>query len=570
MLGSDEPAGMEPIAAMNPFISDDDESSNPASISHMEHTSNIMVSPGRSAQPKQHQQQEQQQPPPPPPDSLTDAETLSRQESLIARYQEEIYWLKLEMEMMHQANESMEERLALLTRNTKNHEANTNGYHSDNHVVVVDCKDFHTETKETETDHSITTIMRSSLKSKPILNPINQGMAKALAETECKVPGSLTDRISIGEKENVRREDFISMNGHDKDNGQTPLVEKNREILRKEIITPSITTGRDQATTTESIGIDSAQKEMILLLSSTDSNDLLKQWKRQEQVTIRHLDRVALLWSRVDESVRGLELTISKVGGGGILPSTQGEQQHSVLLSTLEMASLVHGQVKMALMLVELALRNNIASFKNDYARLSFCCIDSSIEARLDQIQSHAMTSIQQIKSTVEEKMIKLLKQSESEAATVRAALEEKLQQLVLLQKRQRELGGRLRDAHYEISPELFTKRGLRPNEIPVTRDVLVQLQNEVLHVVKRVKEKDDEIDELNTTLNEYKVRERSLTDELKRYVSDSAGRQIREQRRRAARMRLEESSTDSNDQFSSSDDEQITSDHGESIYEEL
>lgn len=76
------------------------------------------------------------------------------------------------------------------------------------------------------------------------------------------------------------------------------------------------------------------------------------------------------------------------------------------------------------------------------------------------------------------------------------------------------------------------TNESGNPVEMLMSKKALETLQQEVLSVVQKVNEKNETIGRLNAVIEEHKVRERSLMEELRRHIKDQADRQLLEQQR--------------------------------------
>jgi hypothetical protein len=202
----------------------------------------------------------------------------------------------------------------------------------------------------------------------------------------------------------------------------------------------------------------------------------------------------------------------------------QLDEERERLLSTLETATLVHGQIKVSLMLIELKLRNNLACVVSDHQTQSSPHMQTqdSLKSHLSKIHSDAMAAIEQVNSVLDEQMAKLEGKASEEAVLVKKTLETKMNNLKRTEKRQSTIE---REVAAMVEEEKAKNRGAvgdsSPDDVYVSRKVMERLQKEVLQVVERVKEKNEEIGRLKTTIQEHKVREQSLMEELQRLVKD-------------------------------------------------
>jgi hypothetical protein len=276
------------------------------------------------------------------------------------------------------------------------------------------------------------------------------------------------------------------------------------------------------------------------------------QWIQEAQVAaIASLDRVALLWDRADESIQSLEGAMVEIQS-----SHNHHQDAERLLSVQQTATLVHGQIKVSLMLIELKLRNSLACLENDQSSsVHGQMVDTesnNLRKEFENIQTKAMDAIADVDALVEEQIERLRSQSIEESSTLHEMHESKFVDLRQLLNRQEQLEGELTRIQ-----NAGDRAGSNTIDMYVSQEALETLQNEVLQVVERVKEKNETIGRLTAEIEEHKVRERTLMEELKRHMNDQADRQLLEQQRIMQQ----------NAQFENSDD--CSSENGSSEYEE-
>jgi peptidoglycan hydrolase CwlO-like protein len=301
---------------------------------------------------------------------------------------------------------------------------------------------------------------------------------------------------------------------------------------------------------------DKAEKlknEMLLLRSTSEAAERMNLIQQDRDETLDGLERVSTLWNRADEAVHGLESIIMELRPRDDQPNEDRER----LLSTLETATLVQGQVKVSLMLVELKLRNSLVCLKNDQVQLgALAPPDSAFSERLMEIQNEAMSSISKIEALVEKQIHSLGQQAASETELVRETMEAKVADMKQMLEKQEQLEEEIRRLKQSVNstPQSGTERRSSEQalELFVSQQALETLQNEVLQVVEKVKEKNEVIGRLTAEIDEHKVRERTLMEELKRHMKDQADRQLEEQQRIMKE----------NAKYEESDDESYTSDY--------
>lgn len=244
------------------------------------------------------------------------------------------------------------------------------------------------------------------------------------------------------------------------------------------------------------------------------------------EIVLAALDRVALLWDRADQSIQSIESVMMEVRPN---PSQDAERA----LSMLETASLVQGQIKVSLMMIELQFRNGLTCLEHDQSATSAFSTNASsklLADKMQSIQAEAMESIIKIESIVEEQIKELRVKSEKESLAIREMHENKVIDLRQLLDRQAELEKEIE----RLQSEKTANGQSVPSavEMLVSQKALETLQSEVLLVVERVKEKNETIGRLNAEIEEHKVRERTIMEELKRHMKDQADRQMAEQQR--------------------------------------
>jgi hypothetical protein len=254
-------------------------------------------------------------------------------------------------------------------------------------------------------------------------------------------------------------------------------------------------------------------------------------WVQENRdTTAAFLDRVSLLWDKADESVQTLEGTMLEI----MHSTSAGHSQHyradaERLLSVQEAAVALHGQIKVSLMLIELKLRNSLAFLENDATlndgRVIFA---NDLRLQLDAIQKETTDSMEEIETRTNKLIRNLNVQSIGESIRLRDMHESDVTNLHEMARRQELLEGEMTKIHISGDKSIHPSSG----EMLVDQESLQLLNNEVNRVVERIKEKNESIGRLQAEIEEHKVRERTLMDELKRYMSEQADEQKKEQER--------------------------------------
>ena len=499
------------------------------------------------------------------------------------KHKEEMYWLRLELLTARKEKEAVEDRMAELYRDMQDlHNDSAKQRGSPRRPLALDADYVAGLHGQVDKFERLLRIMNNQIA---LVRSASDAVAQSLKEEisdlmdeKCQTEMELMNKCAELEKENKKTnlqleqalthqhqlqdaKSIPSGKSQEQETRAAPIgsIETNMEKQKLQAEVERLRKGlaREKRNTLECQAksrleraslidqVDKLQKDMLVLQSAAEAAQRLDQ-----EETVQTLDRVSMLWDRADESISNLESVIMELRPSP--PAQQQEQQQQQwesvnpavdgqerLLSTLETASLVHGQVKVSLMLIELKLQNNLACLKSDHVGESSNPENGtpqestlSIDDRIKEIRDEAMAAIQQIESVLDEQIQKLDSQSAEEANVVKVTLASKVKDLDQLQSRQEQLEAevtKLKDNEANgHSPESKDEM----SDLFVSREVMERLQNEVLQIVERVKEKNETIGRLTATVEEHKVRERSLMEELKRHMKEQGERQLQEQRR--------------------------------------
>lgn len=299
------------------------------------------------------------------------------------------------------------------------------------------------------------------------------------------------------------------------------------------------------------------------------------------------LERVALFYERADESIQALETIIMEL-------RINHSDEAAKLVSTLEMASAVHSQIKLSLMLIELKFRNNMGSI---VASLAANNPDVPVESaysngkrdvkyilqQIERMKQETSESIADVEALLTLQMDELRTKSMEESTHLRELHDSKVADLKQIQSRHAQLEAEI-ERYLSNPTDLKGSTGVVPaitatatttgSDVVVSQQALQTLQTEVLQVVHRIKEKNEIIARLTAEIQEHKIRERTLMEELKRHMREQADRQLAEQHRimqQNARRMVSRQETDEDDEFSEeelSEYEEQTVDDDEIVYE--
>jgi hypothetical protein len=263
--------------------------------------------------------------------------------------------------------------------------------------------------------------------------------------------------------------------------------------------------------------------------ATVEAIELLDALARGRLEILTNLDRVAMIWERANDSVHSLQEIMDKLRPQD---ETKDREDRERLLSTLETASLVHGQIKVSLLLVELKLRNQLSLLKNDKLRMEHSDIsvekDTRIEERMQEIQKKALSGLDMVEKSLTDQIKQIEEAERDETKKMQETLQEKTEELKELQAQHISLEAeisKLRRREEKEKRQSIDEKSEenRSAEVAVSKAVLERLQAEVLTVVERVKRKNDTIVKLKTMIEEHKGREAVLKKELRRMKKRSS-----------------------------------------------
>ena len=303
-----------------------------------------------------------------------------------------------------------------------------------------------------------------------------------------------------------------------------------------------------------------ALEEQIDSLRESKAADGAQEVEPCQSMIQEALDRVALLWDSANESIRSVESAMAVVSPD---PSKDTERT----LSVFETASIVNEQIKLSLMVIELQFRNRLRCLGHDHSSTRSFVLDGDSKAlndKVKQTQDEAMESIGKVGSFVEEQIQVLRVKFEEEALALREMQEARAVDLRQSLDRQTQLEKEISRLKSGKTSKINAPSAV---EMLVSQKAMETLQREVLLIVERVKEKNETIGRLSAEIEEHKVRERTLMEELKRHMKDQTDRQMAEQQRLMAQHAQHESS-ESEGASTSSDYEERTVE--ETVYDEI
>jgi hypothetical protein len=281
--------------------------------------------------------------------------------------------------------------------------------------------------------------------------------------------------------------------------------------------------------------LDAAMEDLKVLRSKGGIREAAKVLDRvaQEREAINSdMDRVGTIWELADASISYLEGTIDQLRP---IDAATGKVNQKKMLTTLESASLLHGEIKVSLLLIELKLRNQLQCLKNDKLTLgSEAPSDEEVIKKMEEIQKDALTALQQVETTLTEQMKELEETALKDTAQMKIALQERVKTLEEMKTEYSVLEGEIsqlklsnHDSVGDIgnsssSGEQAVKGRNDGQVVAVSSPVMNQLHAEIVRIVDRIQEKNATILSLKKELEEHKAREENLRKELKRALRNN------------------------------------------------
>lgn len=483
------------------------------------------------------------------------------------KYEEKLYWLKLELVTTQKEKQAVEDRMTKLFRDIQEVKEGDKGMRWENGSIdEIDLMQKHE--RSVRTLQSQIELLRAS--SDQVVKSLKDEIKDLLSE-KARSEMELMNQLADLEKEKDEMTKRLGGGGAEDESlkpGENAELKLEIQQLRQEKAALAEQLRAERASARETISVlrhdktslteqvEKMQGDLVVLRASVDTVHSIDQMKQDRDESMKALERVAQLWERADKTLNHLESLVELLQDDD---DDDGEENdRSRLLDTLESASLLHGQVKVSLMLIELKLRNTLACLKNDSSQLAVAFTDPNIAKQIKNAQAEALAEIRKIQDQVQTQMESLETKSARESSeVVRNTLESKMKEMKELRERQVQLE---RDIHRMSVEELSVMAREHSSsenqqvELFVSRKILERLQTEVRQVVQRVKDKNETIGRLEATIDELSARERTLIQELKRLMNARSTQTLQEREKLPLMKLLQElgASADiiSDDQF--------------------
>ena len=487
--------------------------------------------------------------------------------SLEIKHREDLYWLKLELDTTRREKEAVEDRMAELYRDlqeldevkpraTRLVSGDDDFIKSMHQQLVKYEKMVRVLSNQIQLVRSSTDTVVKSLKEEisELMDEKSRSelsLMNKIAEVD-KTNQELKTRLVIAEQNQRSQSSSRRPNLHTSPENNQELLSEDLKKLQDHIVkleledkakAAKFVKEREEASQDiEKISnenralkleLEQLQNEIVGIRSSATGAQVIRLAQNDREATKVLLERVALIWDRAEEFIQNLESTMTEFNSRE--EDYEGVDEYRCrVLSTLDTVSLVHGQVKVSLMLIELKLRNNLSGLRNErYESGADASTDEVFISRLDSIQSETMTEIEKVERLIDEQVEKIEAQAKSETQKVKEHLESRVNDLRQMETRQKELEEEISENHKDQRVQTGPRESSNClTDSVVSRASLERLQTEVLQIVERLNEKNEYIGRLNATVEEHKVRERALMEELKRLREEQARIQMEERQR--------------------------------------
>ena len=297
-------------------------------------------------------------------------------------------------------------------------------------------------------------------------------------------------------------------------------------------------------------------EDFAILRSEQNSQDLvqaLDSIAKEREDIVSTLNRVADIWDRADASVLSLEDFMDRFRPTDDIQVTEDRER---LLSTMETASLVHGQVKVSLLLMELKLRNQLHSLRNDNLSMAWASPgDDEVIKNMRDIEKHVLESVDHLQTTLSHQIHQIEKQSLEETKCVKETIQQRAESLETMQADYKDLEQQIdklkptdSDPNGQLLAPTVSFDGTKsPEKTSISNPVMDQLHDEVMKVVELMQEKNGTIKSLKYKIGEYQLREQQLKKELKRAIrrqsNEDDGKETKQVLRTAKSFRTSEES---------------------------
>ncbi len=475
------------------------------------------------------------------------------------RHKEGIYWLQLELDNARRENNATEEQMGELLSDLQGMTKLPNPAEV-SEEVLRDATIKNYEQALASMENQITMIKTSAGE---VVKTLKEEIAELMEDRASMEVDLLNQLAALDNEKSIREAEFehelkakhdtirrlLSAGGTATTSAETAdLEEYEAEISRlmedKKKIEEKLTEDCEQAyeevqrlelaNARLKADLDRAEDDLELFQSEGDpdkTKEALQTIAREREDTVEALQSVAAIWEKANAAIVALEDSMDQLRPDDDVP-VKGDRER--LLSTLETASLVHGQVKVSLMLIELKLRNQLQSLKNDKLQtgLTNHCDDKVVE-QMKSIQTDVLKVIAQVEATLSGQIQEIEQRTLEETRSMKEAIQKRSVTLDTMQIEHKALEeeiSRLKatngSAVVNLKDEEAKSSSNNDNDAVlngISRAIVDELQLEVLRILERVKEKNTLIEAMKRKIEENKASEERLKKELKRALRKQA-----------------------------------------------
>jgi hypothetical protein len=482
-------------------------------------------------------------------------------------YKQQVYWLLLELGNTRREKVASEERMAELYQDLMHQEESTDITGSVPPVEgdsVELLQELQAKVHKYEHTFGILDNQMNMVKTScdQVVKTLKEEIAD-LMDDRCRMEMDLLNQLAATENEKrnakldlqvqirIKNETIARLQQQNEDNDSRDVEELEDQLAKLRMAKKDVgdILRQERAETDDHIEsleeanakleqmLETAADDLEVMRSSPDAKETAKaldQLTKEREEIVSTLERTANIWEKADASVQSLEDVMDKLRPTN---ETDLKGDRARLLSTLELASLVQGQVKVSLLLVELKMRNQLTSLKNDKIIMAWAApTDQEVTKQMQRIQKDATSALTHIEGAMSEQMLQMEERTVEETKSMKQALEQRTETLQSMQQEHKRL--KVEISRMKKSTNSCASPGTIRSMVPtddslnspspikkpiVSGHVLEQLEAEVLNVVERVQHKNNTIQALQANLKEYAIREQILMKELKRAMRGSS-----------------------------------------------
>ena len=450
------------------------------------------------------------------------------------KHKQEVYFLKLELETCRRENKAAEERVVEMYKELNNlikqpetktddseSEAATEKYQQaialcENQLQMV--KSSHSETIKTMKAEILELMEDKSCMELDFLNQLSSLKAEK-KDQETLFLQRLEEKevaIEIMRKRGSDGQSVYSLDIEGMENEISSL------LLEKQNLKDAFTKEQEQAdeeihyllqsNTILEQKIDALKIDIAVLRSGNSGQRTKYTIAKEKEEIAMFMNKVMFMNKSTEESMKKLEELHHSIRAS----STEDLDKNSLhLLTTLESASLVYAQTKVSVQLLELKLENQLQSLQLEVSENGLLTQNTSTISRIREVKNNTLEAMAQLEETLSQEILHVKEKALGEVKQIKEILENQAYAWKVLHhddcKDCEKETGELKQQESSSDGEASESQS-----ICVRREIIDQLQVEVLAVVEKMKQKDEAIKALIVQLHHQKNREKDLLRELR------------------------------------------------------